>query len=440
MPLENMPLDARIANMFISYMRYIGKTIWPSRLAVFYPPLPSNFPKTIEVTCALLFILISVFIIFYIGRRRRYIIMGWLWFVGTLVPTIGLVQSGAQAMANRYMYIPMIGLLIIVAWTVKDFVANRPRWKIVTAVLAAVVLSSAIILTRMQVKHWQSSLTLFEYTLKVTENNAIAENSYGCALFETGKIDEAVLHLSKAVKISPEFSEARNNLGQILLKQDKLNEAIECFNELIKQKHDSAQVYYHLAAAMSMQNKYDDAIKYLDKVLTLTPEYPDAHSRMGSALLAAGRIDEAVLHLNEALQINPDKAQVYADLGSAYTQLGKFNLAIQNWTRALELKPDSINVLNNIAWLLATVDDVSIQNADKAIEFARQACELTKYSQPSVLDTLAVSYAAAGRFNDAVTTAEQAVNAAKACGQENLISEIQNRIELYKAGHRYIQK
>ncbi len=439
MPLEKMPLDFRIANMFISYMRYIGKTIWPSRLAAFYPPLPANFPKTAEAACALLFILITVLCL-YIGRRRKYIATGWLWYVGILVPTIGLVQAGAQAMANRYMYIPMLGLLIIITWTVKDFVANRPRWKMVSAVLAAVVLSSAIILTRMQVRHWQNSMTLFEYTLKVSENNALAENSYGCALLEAGRVDEAVLHLSKAVRISPIFSEARNNLGQVLLKQGRTDEAIVCFNELIKRKQDSAQVYYHLAVALSMQNKLDDAIKCLAKVLMLNPEYPGAHRKIGAALLATGKIDEAIPHLNEALQINPDQAEVCANLGTAYTQLSKYRLAIQNWTRAVELEPNSADVLNNLAWLLATVNDPSVQDANKAIELAQRACELTGYKEPAILDTLAGAYAAAGRFNDAVTTAEQAVNAAKAHGQENMVSEIQNHIELYKAGRAYIQK
>jgi tetratricopeptide (TPR) repeat protein len=439
MPLEKMLLDFRVANMFISYMRYIGKTIWPSRLAVFYPPLPSNLPETTAVTCTLLFILITVLSI-YIGRRRRYIAVGWLWYVGTLVPTIGLVQAGAQAMANRYMYIPILGLLIIIAWAVRDLVANQPRWKIVPAVLAAVVLSSAIILTRMQVRHWQNSMTLFEYALKVSKNNAVAENSYGCALFEAGRDSEAVLHLSNAVRISPIFSEARNNLGKVFLKQGKLNEAIACFNELINRKKDSAEVYYNLAVALSMQNKYEDAIKYFARVLMLNPKYPDAHRRMGAVLLAAGKADEAISYLNEALRINPEQAEVCVKLGTAYTLLGKSELAIQNWTRAVELEPNNAGVLNNLAWLLATVGDVSVRKADKAIEFATRACELSGYKEPEQLDTLAVAYAAAGRFDDALATARQAVNIAKVRGQEKLVSEIQSRIELYQAGRSYIQK
>jgi len=437
--LEKWPLDIRIANMFVSYIRYIGKVIWPSRLAVLYPSLRSNLPKATVGICVLLFILISAFSI-YIGRRRKYIAMGWLWYVGTLVPVIGLVQAGVQAMANRYMYIPMLGLLIIIAWAVKDFVANRPRCKKIMAVLAAVVLLSAIILTRTQVRYWRNSMALFEYALKVTENNATAENNYGALLFEAGRLDEAVLHLSKAVRISQSFFEARYNLGQSLLKQGKPSEAIACFNELIKHKQDSAQVYYHLAMALIMQKKYDDAIEYLDKSLTLDPQFSEAHREIGTLLLARGKINEAIPHLNEALRMGINKAKIYAYLGTAYNQLGKYELAIRNWSRAAELKPDSADVLNNLAWLLATVEDSTIQDANKAIEFAQRACELTEYKEPAILDTLAVAYAAAGRFTDAVTTAEQAVSAAKARGQENMVSEIQSRIELYKTGRSYIQK
>ncbi|MCJ7729084.1 MAG: glycosyltransferase family 39 protein, partial [Sedimentisphaerales bacterium] len=187
---EKMPLDYRIANMFLSYIRYIQKMIWPSGLAVFYPHTHANFSNATVVVCVLLFVLITVFSI-YIGRRKRYVAVGWLWYVGTFVPMMGLVQSGAQAMANRYMYIPMLGLLIIIVWAVKDIVANNRRLQIVASVSVVVVLSLALILTRMQVRHWENGTTLFEYALKVTENNSTAENNYGSVLLDAGRLDEA---------------------------------------------------------------------------------------------------------------------------------------------------------------------------------------------------------------------------------------------------------
>jgi tetratricopeptide (TPR) repeat protein len=284
----------------------------------------------------------------------------------------GLIQAGKQGMADRYMYISMLGLLIIAAWAVKDLIANRPRWKVITAALAGVVLLSAVILTRMQVRHWQNSMALFEYALKVTENNAVAEHGYGCALYEAGRLNEAVPHLSKAAWIDPAVPKVHNNLGRALLKQGRLNEAIAC--------------------------------------------------------------------LNEALRIDANQPDVHANLGIAYSRLGKYEPAIQNWTKVAELKPDNADALNNLAWLLATAGNTSAQDADKAIKLAQRACELTGHKDAGLLDTLAAAYAAGGRFDDAVTTASQAVDAVKATDKELNVSEIQERIKLYQTGQRYRQK
>jgi superkiller protein 3 len=338
------------------------------------------------------------------------------------------------------MYISMLGLLIIAAWAVKDLVANRPRWRVIAATLAGAALISAVILTRTQIRHWQNGVTLFEHTLKITENNTIAENNYGLALSEAGRLSEAEMHLSKALQICPTNSEALNNLGVVFLKQEKFNEAIACFSKLLQHKKGSAETYYQMALVSGMQEKYDDAVKYLAKALELDPRYPDAHNKMGAALLAMGKTNEAIVYLNEALRINPRQAIVYANLGKAYEQSGEYEAAIRNWTKAVELKPDSIEVLTNMAWLLAVTGDVSAQAADKAIGFAKRACELRGYKDHNSLDALAAAYAAGGRFEDAVRTAQQAIDGAKADGREDLAGEIKNRMELYKTGQRYQQK
>ncbi len=368
---EKLPLNLRIANAFISYIRYIGKIIWPSGLAVIYPYFNLNLTDALVIICILLFVLATIFCI-YIGRRRKYVLVGWLWYVGTLVPMIGLVQAGSQSMANRYMYISILGLLIIAVFAVKEFVADKTHRKIFIAVSAAGLLFAIGILTRMQVKHWQNDFTLFGYALKVTENNVVAENGFGSALFKAGQYNEAVPYLTRAIKISPTNFNARNNLGKVFLKQGKLNEAIACFDELIKQKQDSPKVYVNLAVT--------------------------------------------------------------------YAQQGKYDLAMQNCAKAEQLKPDDAESLNNMAWLFAAIGDLSTNDANKAIGYARRACEQTAYNNADYLDTLAVAYAAAGKFNDAIMTAEKALNVTKATGQENTAREIQNRLELYKAGKPYREK
>ena len=439
--LEKIPLDYRINNMFLSYISYIGKTIWPSRLAVFYPPPLENLSVTTAVVCSLLFFLLTAIGI-YIGRRRKYIAVGWLWFVGTLVPVIGLVQSGSQAMADRYMYVPILGLLIIIVWSVKELIAYQSRWRYIAVVTSVVVLSSLVILTRMQVRHWQNGLTLFVHALKVTENNDLAESGYALALAANGRFDEAESHMRRAVRINPNptFFDDRISLGFILLQQGKLNEAIARLNEVIKGKPDSAMVHYFLAVALGKQKKYDDAIKSLTNTLKLDPNYPEASKMMGSLLLATGKLNEAVPYLNESLRTDANQVEIYKSLGLAYNQLGKHEQAVQVWTRALELQPDNVEFLNNLAWMLATVGDISSQDAAKAVELAERACERIGYKEPAILDTLAVAYASAGRFNDAVTMAQRAIDGAKAGGQDELAGQIQKRMELYRAGQPYRQK
>jgi tetratricopeptide (TPR) repeat protein len=265
------------------------------------------------------------------------------------------------------MYIPMLGLLMIIVWAVRDFIAGRPQTKKAAAAIGLLVLLSLLILTRMQVRYWENSLTLFGHDIEVTKDNVLAENGYGIALSEVGLVDEAQKHLQNAVRISPAYSEARNNLASVYLKKGMLNEAIACFNEIIKRNEATADIYYNLAAAMEMQKKYDEAIKYYAKSLQMNPEDSSANKRMSIALLAAGKTNEA-------------------------------------------------------------------------IGYAKRACELTGNMDPECLDALASGFAAAGKFDEAIRIAEKALIAARISGRENLIVDIQKRMELYQAGMRDQQK
>jgi protein O-mannosyl-transferase len=369
--LEILPLNLRIANAFVSYIRYIGKILWPSGLAVIYPYFHINLLNAAVIICVLLFFLATVFCI-YTGRRRKYAAVGWLWFAGTLVPMIGLVQAGSQSMANRYMYISILGLLIIAVYAIKDFAADKAGRKIFISISAGVLLFIFGILTRMQIEHWQNDFTLFGYAIEVTKNNSIAEGNLGSALFKEGRYEEALPHLTEAVRISPLYSDARNNLGMVFMKLNKFEEAVACFDEIIKQRRDTPIVYVNLAAT--------------------------------------------------------------------YARQGKTDLALQNCAKAEQLNPNDTVSLNNMAWLLATMDNSSAQNTNKAIYYANRACTLTAYNNSDYLDTLAAAYAAAGKFNDAITTAEKALSIAKTTGRENTVLEIRKRLEFYRAGKPYHQK
>jgi protein O-mannosyl-transferase len=335
--LDKVPLDSRIANVFVSYVKYIGKLVWPSGLAVFYPPSHSNLLNSTTLICAFIFIVISAISI-YIGRRRKYIAVGWLWYVGTLVPMIGLVQVGEQAMANRYMYLSMLGLLIIIAMAGKDIIGKLPQLKTIAAITAVTAILSLLILTQMQVRHWRNSITLFEYALSVTEDNAITENSYACALFNEDRLDEAERHFGNALRISPAFDTALIHLVRIYLKEGRYNEAVSIYEELIKRNHKTAEIYYNLAMTLGIQGKYDDSIKYFNKSLELNPSDPDTHNKMGIILLAAGKTDEAIGHAKRACELTGNKdAECLDTLASGFATADRFEEAKATAEKALSI-------------------------------------------------------------------------------------------------------
>jgi tetratricopeptide (TPR) repeat protein len=400
--IEKIPLDYRIANTFFSYIRYIGKTLWPSRLAVLYPH-PHIYPAgAAAIIAGLLLVLLTIFCIDF-GRRKKYLITGWFWYVGTLVPVIGLVQVGSQGIADRYMYLPMTGLILVATWGVNDIIAGRPRLKIITAISAGIILLLLLVLTQIQVQYWQNSLTLFEHTLRVTKDNAGAETYYGAALAEAGRFSQAEQHLKNALQINSE----------------------------------AAPAYYHLGMTLAMTGKFDEAVNCFRAVIELDQNYPSIYKRMGMTLLSASKPDEAVEYLRKSLQINPNEAIVYVTLSIAYIKSGEIDLAIETWARAKELEPGIAVGLNNPAWVLVTSGDISAKDANNAIVFAERNCKMTGYNDPGLLDTLAAAYAAAGRFDEALKTAQKAVDAAKKSGREDLADAIRKRMELYKAGHRY---
>ncbi|MGA2093176.1 MAG: tetratricopeptide repeat protein [Sedimentisphaerales bacterium] len=373
--LEDLPLQCRIANVFLSYIRYIGKMLWPSKLAVFYPHFfTSDFPWDIAAGCAILFVMITIFFIF-MALRRRYLLFGWLWFTGTLIPVIGLVQAGSQSIANRYMYIPIIGLLIIIGWTAKEFIAGKLRPKIIAAATVSVLLFCLMILTREQVKHWENSLKLFEYAEKCTKMNMITEGSLGQALLNAGRLDEAELHLKNAISVGPKNARITYLFGKTLLRRGKVNEAI---------------TYFKSIEAEIGREKYS--------------------------------------------------SEIYTTVGEAYVLTGQNERAIQNYKRAVVLNHNNIEALNNLAWLLATRENISIEDSNAAVQCAERLCKLTGNKNISFLDTLAATYAAAGRFDEAIKTAEKAITGARAAGQEELAREIEGRLQLYQKGMRYIQK
>ena len=298
------PFYVRLANALVSYVSYIGQMIWPVNLAVFYPH-PGPLPGWRVIVAGMLLAGITCMAIKYV-KSKPWLMVGWLWFLGTLVPVIGLVQVGTQAMADRYTYVPLIGLFIIIAWGVPDLLKRFTYQKVGLAVIAGLVTITLSIVSWGQVKTWQSSVTLFERALAVTKNNYVAHNNLGHYRLQEGRLTEAINHFSTAVEINPKFELAYLNLGVTLSRQGKIDEAIRSYTCALKVKPDFVVAYNNLGNALYRQGKYQKAITNYLQAMQIDPNYAEAYNGMGAALIRLGEIEKAVVFFKKALQINPN--------------------------------------------------------------------------------------------------------------------------------------
>jgi tetratricopeptide (TPR) repeat protein len=332
---EALPLGDRVANALVSYMRYIGKMLWPARLAAVYP-FSRPVPEWWVVGSLLGFFAISIVAI-RAARRYPYVAVGWFWYVGTLVPVIGVIQVGSQAMADRYTYVPLVGLFIIVAWGGVDLCG---RWtRRVLPIAAGLAIVACIVVARGQVEHWRNSLALWAHAVDVTDANFIAQNGLGEALAAQGKVDEAIAHFSEAVRLSPDFPAAQNNLGVELKRQRHFGEAIAHYSLALRIRPDFAEAHNNLANALDEEGRTSEAITQYNEALRIRPNYAEAHNGLGVALAKEERLGEAVDHFSAAMRIKPDSVDAYNNLGIALAMQGKREDAIHQFSEALRLSP-----------------------------------------------------------------------------------------------------
>lgn len=349
--LDAFPLVLRIGNAFVSYVLYIGKMLWPARLAAFYP-----YPDVLSAGMVLgaLVILAGISALVARGARKYpYLPVGWLWYLGTLVPVIGLIQVGNQAMADRYTYVPLIGLFIIVAWGAHDLLSRWNARQILLPIVATIALASCAIVARAQVRHWKNSSALWMHALRVTDDNHLAHNNLGLALMDEGKIDEAISQYNEALRIRPNYATARINLGAALSKQGKTADAVASLAEATRQRPGFAEAQLNLGAALARQGKIDEAIARYNEALRLRPRYPEASANLGLALASQGKINDAIAQYREALRIRPDFVEVHNNLGYALASQGHLEDAVRHYNDAIRLKPDFELARLNLAMVLA---------------------------------------------------------------------------------------
>jgi tetratricopeptide (TPR) repeat protein len=336
--LVHYPLESRIANALVSYVSYIGKMIWPWHLAVFYP-YQEMLPIWKVVGSGLLLVCVSLLVI-RTARKLPYLVVGWFWYIGTLIPVIGLVKVGLQAMADRYTYVPLIGLFIMIVWGVPGVLVKWRHRILVLSISAALLLSFLVIVTKLQVKHWQNGIALFEHSLEMTPNNFLMHNNLGVALANLGRNEEAIAHYVEAVRIKPDFAEAYNNLGQVLTRQGRIQEAIAHYTKALQINPNYTQVHKNLGRILAHQGKNQEAIVHYTEALRIDPSDAEAHNNLGLVLTRQGRFQEAIIHITEALRIEPDYAEIYINLGNIFLEQGKIEEAIPHYTKALRIKPN----------------------------------------------------------------------------------------------------
>ena len=367
--VDTFPLGARVGNALISYCRYVGKTFWPANLAVYYPH-PGYWPLE-KVLLAGVFLCGISALLFMMRERYPFLLMGWLWFAGTLAPVIGLVQVGGQAMADRYTYIPSLGLLILTIWGAYELTRCWRHQVIGLSVagLAAIILCCAA--TRQQLGYWQDSETLFRHTLEVTENNALAHNNLGLALLDKGQTGDAISQFQEALRLKPDYTDAHYNLGTALLQKGQTDEAMSEFQEAIRLKPDYAHAHINLGVALLNQGRADEANRHFQEAIRLNPDFADANYNLGVALLNKGQTDGAISQFQAAIRLKPDFAEAHINLGVALARKNQLDEAISQYQEALRLKPDFAEAHYNLGVALARKNQI-----DGAISQFQEALRL----------------------------------------------------------------
>jgi tetratricopeptide (TPR) repeat protein len=337
-PLEHLPLAERVANALMAYARYLGKTVWPADLALPYLH-PGHWPAMHVAAAAMLLIFLSVVAVLG-ARNRPYLLTGWCWFLGTLIPVIGLVQVGTQSMADRYTYLPLIGLFIASVWGLGELCVRARIPKVVMALAGTGALICGSALTFQQATFWKDSERLFKHAAEATTDNYIAVANVGGALFEAGRLDEAMEFYRRSYQMNPLYAEAVNSIGAVLAARGS-DEAIQWFKQALQIQPAHPQALFNLGNAMAKQGHTLEAVDYFQAALRVRPDNYEARNNLANALIKLHRLDEAIEQYKSALYYQPEAALIHKNLGEALAGKGQLDEAIGEYRQALRYTNDA---------------------------------------------------------------------------------------------------
>jgi Tfp pilus assembly protein PilF len=442
-PLQRYPLGLRLENAGVAYINYILKIICPVNLGIIYP-LPAQFHPGEVVLAGILIILISVFA-WRLRRTNPSVLTGWLWYLGTLVPVIGIVQVGMQSMADRYSYLPSIGLFAAVAFGLAGMIRRQPSLRLPALCLAGLILTVCLALTERQLGYWKNTITLFSHTLAVARSSAEAHMILGVAYEHNGAQNLALHEYREALKQEPAIStlmaggEKRPLAAHVALmlaeaaeQQGNVSNAIVHYREALQAEASLAGAHSHLAYLLYATGDIQKAIAHSQAAITLGSEDPLTYENFGTMLLETGRFDDAMKQYQQAAQLQPDSSRPFYLMGKAWLRHGQSHNAITNFQRALNLDAQDSQSLTALAQVLASDEIETNRNGSESLDLASQANALTGKTEPYVLDTLAMAYAETGDFQKARQALQMALNHA-ANTQTDLMETLKYHQRLFLA-------
>jgi len=445
MALQDRSLGLRVENACIAYLDYIQKALWPVKLGIIYP-LPAQYPG-LHIALAIILLAAVTMLAIWCWRRSPWLLMGWLWFLGTLVPVIGLVQVGNQSMADRYFYWPSIGLFAAIVFEGADWVARNISLLAPARIITGLALAGCVAATELQLSYWKDTKTLFAHTLSVTGENPEALMMLGVAYQREGSANEALHYFQAALKLDDSLAiqtgdgSKRSLTAQVLLIQAQAAEqkgdrtrATSLYGEALQKDPNLVEAHNNLANLLDESGAPQEALAHYQSAVQLDSTSPLAHENLGTQLIKMDQVNEGMQEYHEAMRLQPDSPHPYYLMGKAYLRLGQDTNAIVQLRRALEIDEHDFQSLTFLARILATDQDPKIRDGNAAITFAEKANTLSGGNQPLVLDVLGMAYAGAGRFNEAQQAAGKALELAKVAQLPDLIATAQRHLQSYQAG------
>lgn len=405
--IPQLPFAWRLENAIVSYLIYIGQVFWPANLAVFYPH-PEDSLTLWQVVLAAVFLICVTWVIYSLRRTRPYLLVGWFWYLVMLLPVIGIVEVGLQGHADRYTYLPHIGIFISLTWLFADLAMSLRMRKEIPAAVSAIVVVGFAACSWKQTTYWRNSATLWMHTMAVTENNDVALANFADWLAERGQLDEALSYFQRALDVRSQMS------------------GHEHYNLSLANTHTN------MGVALVHKDRVEEAVAHFQRALELQPNYPDAHYNLGVILGRRNDLDGAVAQFRTILSIAPHDPAPNAALADVLARKGLFREAIAHYEIVLESDPNSVFALNNLSWLLSTNPDASVRNGPRAVELAVKLNRITNQTSPSVLRTLAAAYAEVGQFENAAAAAHAAADLAHVQGQHSFAARLEWESDLYR--------